>query len=218
MSLTNGAGITLRGLGLRAGNVRRVGTSLLRRRAVTIGACDAFERAATPAASPFVLLAHVTVKPGLVAEYIKWGNDVDNIIEHTEPGMLYHSLDKHPTDDRKFTWTEVFLNDAALLAHFDNPPVIESLGSQAEYFYDTSEYSGNGGVQINIFGEVAEETKAECVTTQFHLVHRIESPWVNESHLARLSLLTSDGVRGQGRKARSRDHLPRERRSWVRDV
>ena len=215
MSLINGAGITLRGLGLRAGSLRRVGPSLLRQRAVTIGACDAFERAATPAASPFVLLAHVTVKPGLVAEYIEWGNDVDNIIEHTEPGMLYHSLDAHPTDDRKFTWTEVFLNDAALLAHFDNPPVIESLGSQAEHFYDTSEYRGNGGVQINIFGEVAEETKAECVT-QFHLVHR--EPVVNEFHLARLSLLTSEGVRGQGRKARCRDHLPRERRSWVRNV
>ena len=38
-----------------------------------------------------------------------------------EPGMLYHSLDAHPTDPQCFTWTEIFLDGPSLLAHFDNP-------------------------------------------------------------------------------------------------
>ena len=68
--------------------------------------------------------------------------------------MCSHALDADPADKTRFTWTEVYQNDAALLFHFDNPPVIDAMGPETEKFYD-------GGIDIHIYGEVASVTKAE---------------------------------------------------------
>ena len=110
--------------------------------------------AAAPATTPFVLLAHVKVHKALLDEHMAFAHQIDGIVQETEPGMLYHALDADPADECRFTWTEVYQDDAALLFHFDNPPVIAAMGPETEKFYD-------GGIDIHIYGEVAEETKAE---------------------------------------------------------
>ena len=44
-------------------------------------------------------------------------------VENSEPGMLFHNFDADPSDPLSFTWTEVYKNDDALMAHINNPPV-----------------------------------------------------------------------------------------------
>ena len=43
----------------------------------------------------------------MVDEYLKIASEVDNAVEHTEPGMLFHNFDADPTDPLSFTWTEI---------------------------------------------------------------------------------------------------------------
>ena len=40
--------------------------------------------------TPFVLIARVMVKSGKVEEYMKIASTVDEAVEKTEPGMLFH--------------------------------------------------------------------------------------------------------------------------------
>jgi quinol monooxygenase YgiN len=75
------------------------------------------------AATPFVLLAHVKVHAHLLPEHAAYAAEIDGVVEHSEPGMLYHSMDQDPANPCRYTWTEIYRDDAALLAHFDNPAV-----------------------------------------------------------------------------------------------
>ena len=56
--------------------------------------------------NPFVLLARITVKEGMVDAYLEIAEEVDKAVEKTEEGMLFHSFDRDPNDQHKFVWTE----------------------------------------------------------------------------------------------------------------
>ena len=58
--------------------------------------------------TPFVLLARITVKEGMVDAYLEIAEEVDKAVEKTEEGMLFHSFDRDPNDKNKFVWTEVY--------------------------------------------------------------------------------------------------------------
>ena len=51
-------------------------------------------------------------------------------------------------DPLSFTWTEVYKNDAALIAHINNPPVQGYVEQHAEL---------GDGFEIEIYGELGEE-------------------------------------------------------------
>ena len=72
--------------------------------------------------NPFVLLARITVKEGMVDEYLKIAEEVDKAVEKTEEGMLLHTFDRDPDDPHKFVWTEVYRKSENFLFHVDNPP------------------------------------------------------------------------------------------------
>ena len=42
--------------------------------------------------TPFLIIARVKVKYGKQKEYIKLVKEIDDLINETEPGMLYHDL------------------------------------------------------------------------------------------------------------------------------
>ena len=63
--------------------------------------------------NPFILIARIQVKPGMVEDYLEIANDVDLITEQEEPGMLMHNFDQDTTDPLKFTSSEVYENRAA---------------------------------------------------------------------------------------------------------
>ena len=50
-------------------------------------------------------------------------------VEASEPGMVHHTFDQDPENPHCYTWSEVYKNDAAFLAHLANPPVAEYLKS-----------------------------------------------------------------------------------------
>merc|ERR1712048_51703 len=87
---------------------------------------------------PFVLLANVKVHRHLLQEHEEWARRVQGFIKISEPGTLYHSLDQDPSDPCKLTWTEIYLNEDALLFHFENP--VEN--RYTDKFYD-------GGLSIH---------------------------------------------------------------------
>ena len=49
--------------------------------------------------TPFVLIARVMVKSGKVEEYMKIASTVDEAVEKTEPGMLFHHFDSDPANE-----------------------------------------------------------------------------------------------------------------------
>ncbi|MCG8491093.1 MAG: antibiotic biosynthesis monooxygenase [Sneathiellales bacterium] len=59
------------------------------------------------------------------AEYEVMGQDIDDRVRETEPGMLVHALTKISSSETETTyrWLEVFENPKALQAHLDNPHV-----------------------------------------------------------------------------------------------
>ena len=99
--------------------------------------------------TPFVLIARVTVKSGKVDEYMKIASTVDEAVEKTEPGMLFHNFDYDPTNELIFAWTEIYKNDEALIFHINNPPV----GEYVEKHLELAE-----SIEIEIYGQLAEET------------------------------------------------------------
>ncbi len=110
--------------------------------------------------SPFVLLAHVHVKPDCLDQYLKVAATVDKAVEDSEPGMLFHNFDADPDDPFAFTWTEVYQNDAALLAHLRNPPVGDYLKAHAEL---GDEFT------VEIYGHLAQTT--------IEAIDGIDIPW-----------------------------------------
>jgi len=82
--------------------------------------------------NPFILIARIHVKEGMVEEYLDIANEVDNAVELSEPGMLFHNFDADPDDPLAFTWTEVYSNSEAFIKHDANPPVQEYVKKHSE--------------------------------------------------------------------------------------
>ena len=59
----------------------------------------------------------------MVEEYLAIAEEVDDAVQESEPGMLFHNFDKDPDDPLGFVWSEVYTNSQALIAHINNPPV-----------------------------------------------------------------------------------------------
>ena len=57
----------------------------------------------TNSENPFVLLARITVKEGMVDEYLEIAEAADKAVEKTEEGMLFHNFDRDPDDCLLYT-------------------------------------------------------------------------------------------------------------------
>ena len=82
--------------------------------------------------NPFVILARITVKDGMVNDYLAIAEQADKAVERTEEGMLFHNFDADPDDPNKFVWTEVYRKSEDFIFHADNPPVEEYVLSHGE--------------------------------------------------------------------------------------
>jgi quinol monooxygenase YgiN len=98
--------------------------------------------------NPFILIARIQVKMGMVDEYLEIADTVDNAVEASEPGMLFHNFDSDPEDPLAFTWTEVYSNSKAFIKHDANPPVQEYVTKHAELA---------DGFTIEVYGNVSQE-------------------------------------------------------------
>ena len=77
--------------------------------------------------TPFILLARLRVKPDKIQEYLELADKTDKAVEASEPGMLHHTFDQDPENPLCFTWSEVYKNDEAFIAHLANPAIGEYL-------------------------------------------------------------------------------------------
>ncbi len=102
------------------------------------------------ASTPFLLIARIKVKPGKVDEYLELAMATDAAVETVEKGMLHHTFDQDPEDSLCFTWSEVYKNDSAFLAHLSNPSVGEYLAKHAEL---------GDGFTVEVYGTVGSECR-----------------------------------------------------------
>ena len=58
--------------------------------------------------NPFVILARITLKEGMVNDYLAITAKADKAVQETEEGMLFHNLDVDPNDPNKFIWSSSF--------------------------------------------------------------------------------------------------------------
>ena len=98
--------------------------------------------------NPFVLLARISVKEGMVDAYLEIAEEVDKAVEKTEEGMLFHSFDRDPDDQHKFVWTEVYRKSEDFLFHLDNPPVQEYVEKHGEIANELS---------IEVYGKISDQ-------------------------------------------------------------
>ena len=112
--------------------------------------------------NPFVLLARITVKEGMVDAYLKIAEEVDRAVENTEEGMLLHTFDRDPDDPHKFVWTEVYRKSDDFLFHADNPPVLEYVEKHAELATHFA---------IEIYGNVSNEVIQAINSREIPLKH-----------------------------------------------
>ena len=96
--------------------------------------------------NPFILLARITVKEGMVDEYLKIASAADKSVQATEEGMLFHNFDSDPDDPNKFVWTEIYRKSQDFLFHADNPPVQDYIEKHSKLAVDFS---------IEIYGDVS---------------------------------------------------------------
>ena len=111
---------------------------------------------------PFVLLARIIVKEGMVDAYLEIAEEVDRAVENTEEGMLLHTFDRDPDDPHKFVWTEVYRKSDDFLFHADNPPVLEYVEKHAELATHFS---------IEIYGNVSNEVIEAINSREIPLKH-----------------------------------------------
>ena len=112
--------------------------------------------------NPFVLLARITVKEGMVDAYLEIAEEVDRAVENTEEGMLLHTFDRDPDDPHKFVWTEVYRKSDDFLFHADNPPVLEYVEKHAELATHFA---------IEIYGDVSNEVIEAINSREIPLKH-----------------------------------------------
>ena len=103
--------------------------------------------------NPFILIARIHVKEGMVESYLDIANEVDKAVELSEPGMLFHNFDSDPDDPLAFTWTEVYSNSDAFIKHDANPPVQEYVKKHAE-LADGFTIEIYGNVSTNVIGTI----------------------------------------------------------------
>ncbi len=65
--------------------------------------------------NPFLLIARIGVKENMIEEYLAIAEEVDNAVQESEPGMLFHNFDKDPDDPLGFVWSEVYTDSEALI-------------------------------------------------------------------------------------------------------
>ena len=116
----------------------------------------------TASENPFVLLARITVKEGMVDAYLEIAEEVDRAVENTEEGMLLHTFDRDPDDPHKFVWTEVYRKSDDFLFHADNPPVLEYVEKHAELATHFA---------IEIYGNVSNEVIEAINSREIPLKH-----------------------------------------------
>ena len=112
--------------------------------------------------TPFVLLARITVKEGMVNEYLSIAAEADKAVEETEEGMLFHNFDADPDDPSKFVWTEVYRKSEDFLFHADNPPVQDYVAKHSELATHFS---------IEIYGNVSQEVIDKINSLEIPLKH-----------------------------------------------
>ena len=112
--------------------------------------------------NPFILLARITVKKGMVDAYLEIAEEVDKAVEKTEEGVLFHSFDRDPDDQHKFVWTEVYRKSDDFLFHADNPPVQEYVEKHADLATHFS---------IEIYGNVSNEVIEKFDSLEIPLKH-----------------------------------------------
>ena len=96
--------------------------------------------------TPFILLARLRVKPDKIQEYLELADKTDKAVEASEQGMLHHTFDQDPENPLCFTWSEVYKNDEAFIAHLANPAIGEYLQEHPKLADDfTVEVSGTVG-------------------------------------------------------------------------
>ena len=98
--------------------------------------------------NPFLLIARIGVKENMIEEYLAIAEEVDNAVQESEPGMLFHNFDKDPDDPLGFVWSEVYTDSDALIAHINNPPVqayVEKHDELADSF------------EIEVYGNLSED-------------------------------------------------------------
>ena len=98
--------------------------------------------------NPFLLIARIGVKENMVEEYLAIAEEVDNAVQESEPGMLFHNFDKDPDDSLGFVWSEVYTDSEALIAHINNPPV-QAYVEKHDELADTFE--------IEVYGNLSED-------------------------------------------------------------
>ena len=116
----------------------------------------------TDSENPFVLLARITVKEGMVEAYLEIAGAADKAVEKMEEGMLFHRFDRDPDDQHKFVWTEVYRKSDDFLFHADNPPVQEYVEKHAELATHFS---------IEIYGNVSNEVIEAINSREIPLKH-----------------------------------------------
>jgi (4S)-4-hydroxy-5-phosphonooxypentane-2,3-dione isomerase len=112
--------------------------------------------------TPFVLLARITVKEGLVNEYLSIAAEADKAVQKTEEGMLFHNFDADPDDPNKFVWTEIYRKSEDFLFHADNPPVQDYVAKHSELATHFS---------IEIYGNVSQEVIDKINSLDIPLKH-----------------------------------------------
>ena len=98
--------------------------------------------------NPFLLIARISVKENMIEEYLAIAEEVDNAVQESEPGMLFHNFDKDPDDPLGFVWSEVYTDSDALIAHINNPPV-QAYVEKHDELADTFE--------IEVYGNLSED-------------------------------------------------------------
>ena len=98
--------------------------------------------------TPFLIIARVKVKDGKQKEYIELGKEIDDIVNETEPGMLFHDLNCDSKASCSFTWTEILKDSSSFVFHLDSPFVKETIKKQVNLIDEWS---------IEIYGNVSKE-------------------------------------------------------------
>lgn len=110
------------------------------------------------ATTPFLLLARCHVKAEHKEAWLEAAKVADAGVKETEPGMLHHTLDEDPDDPLMFVWSEVYKDDAAIIFHLTNPPLVKFVEQHGEW---------GDGFNIEIYGTLAPETKEVVKATGF---------------------------------------------------
>jgi len=112
--------------------------------------------------NPFLLIARIGVKENMIEEYLAIAEEVDNAVQESEPGMLFHNFDKDPDDSLGFVWSEVYIDSDALIAHINNPPV-QAYVEKHDELADTFE--------IEVYGNLSEAAVAAVKALEVPFKH-----------------------------------------------